>query len=102
MQKPKHHMLICASFRSGGTPQGVCYKKESLQLMQYLEEELSDRGMTDVMISTTGCLNICDRGPIIVVYPEGYWYGEITEEDQIDGILDALEEGKAKEEYLLT
>lgn len=102
MQKPKHHMLICASFRSGGAPQGVCYKKESLQLMQYLEEELSDRGMTDVMISTTGCLNICDRGPIIVVYPEGYWYGQITQEEQIDDILDALEEGEAKEEYLLT
>ncbi|ACF13491.1 ferredoxin, 2Fe-2S [Chloroherpeton thalassium ATCC 35110] len=102
MQKPKHHLLICASFRAGGTPQGICYKKESLQLMQYLEDELSDRGMTDVMISTTGCLNVCERGPIIVVYPEGYWYGQIENEEMIDEILDALEEGQAKEEYLLS
>lgn len=102
MQKPKHHFLICASFRAQGAPQGVCYKKESLQLMQYLEEQLADRGMTDSMISTTGCLSICERGPIIVVYPEGYWYGRIESEEMIDDILDALENGQAKEEYLLT
>ena len=52
------------------------------------------------MVSSTGCLKVCDRGPAMVVYPEGWWYGELTEE-RVDEILDALQEGKAVEEYLL-
>ncbi|NTW48571.1 MAG: (2Fe-2S) ferredoxin domain-containing protein [Chlorobiales bacterium] len=102
MEKPKHHILVCASFRAQGGPQGICHKKDALQLLQYMQEGLSDRGMIDVMISTTGCLNVCDRGPAMIVYPEGFWYGKIESEDMIDEILDALENGEAKEEYLLT
>ena len=36
----------------------------------------------------------------MVIYPQGYWYGEVTE-DKIDEILDALEEGGAAEDYLI-
>ena len=45
MTKPEKHILVCASFRLGGTPQGVCQKKGSTNLLGYLEGELSDRGM---------------------------------------------------------
>jgi (2Fe-2S) ferredoxin len=101
MQKPSKHIMVCASFRANGTPQGACAKKNSPDLLQYLESELSDRGMTDVMVSMTGCLKVCDRGPAMIVYPEGHWYGKI-DEAAIDSILDAMEQGKVAEEYLLT
>lgn len=101
MEKPKHHILVCASFRASGEPQGVCNKKGSLGFMQYLQEGLSDREMDDVVISMSGCLKVCDRGPAMIVYPEGYWYGKIESEDIIDDILDALAEGKAVEKYLI-
>lgn len=101
MQKPARHILVCASFRMAGTPQGACHKKDAISLLQYLEEGLSDRGMTDVMVSTTGCLKVCERGPAMIVYPDGHWYGKLNQ-DAIDTILDALAEGKIAPEFLLT
>ncbi len=71
-----------------------------MQLINYLEEELVDRGLNAV-VSSTGCLKLCEEGPIVVVYPQGYWYGNVTGQDVVDEILDALEEGKPAEAYLL-
>lgn len=99
MQKPDHHILVCASFR-GTEAKGKCIKKESMQLINYLEEELADRGL-NAIVSSTGCLKLCEEGPILVIYPQGYWYRNVNGENVVDEILDALEEGKPVEEYLL-
>jgi (2Fe-2S) ferredoxin len=84
-----------------GEPKGMCRNKNAVPLIQYLEEELVDRGMDEVLVSNTGCLKLCDRGPIMVIYPEGYWYGNV-DQAAIDEILDALEGGLAVQKYLLT
>jgi NADH:ubiquinone oxidoreductase subunit E len=76
MEKPEHHILVCASFRASGEPQGVCHKKGSTGFLPYIEGEILDRGM-DAMVSSTGCLKVCDRGPAMVVYPENIWYGKV-------------------------
>ncbi|MBE9169380.1 (2Fe-2S) ferredoxin domain-containing protein [Pleurocapsales cyanobacterium LEGE 06147] len=99
MQKPKHHIFVCASFRTKGEAQGICNRKNSTSLIQYLESELVDRGLDDVLVSSTGCMKLCDRGPVMMIYPDNYWYGEVDEE-AIDEILDALEEGQPAKEYL--
>jgi (2Fe-2S) ferredoxin len=101
MKKPKHHIFVCGSFRAAGDSQGVCSKKDSMQLLQYMERELSDRGLTDVVISSTGCLKVCDRGPAMVIYPENWWYGKIENESAIDEIIDALEAGRTADNYLI-
>ncbi|MFZ3210589.1 MAG: (2Fe-2S) ferredoxin domain-containing protein [Terriglobales bacterium] len=95
MEKPQHHILVCASFRVAGEAKGVCHRKESVSLLQYLETEIVDRNL-DARVSSTGCLKQCEHGPVMVVYPEGQWYGEVNEE-KIDEILNALEEGRAAE-----
>lgn len=100
MEKPKYHILVCASFRASGEPQGVCFKKGGIGFLQYLQEGLSDRDMNDAMVSITGCLKVCDRGPAMVIYPQNHWY-KIENEDAIDEILDALAQGKAAERYLI-
>ena len=99
MEKPQYHIFVCNSFRMSGEPQGVCNKKGAAQFLQYIEEEILDRGL-DAMVSATGCLKVCDRGPAMVIYPGGWWYGEL-DEGKIDEILDALEDGSPIEEYLL-
>ena len=101
MKKPKHHIFVCASFRAGGESQGVCNKKGGMQYVQYIENELSDRGMSDVIVSGTGCLKVCDRGPALVVYPENWWYGKVESTDAIDEILDSLESDAQAEKYLI-
>jgi len=99
MEKPSHHIFVCASFRTTGS-QGACHKKESNSLLQYLETELSDRDMNDVMVSSTGCLNRCEHGPVMIVYPEGHWYGSV-DEGKIDAVLDGLSEGTPAEGLLV-
>ena len=91
MEKPEHHIFVCMSFR-GLEPKGKCIKKNAPELLGYLESELADRGMDNVMVSSTGCLKLCENGPMVVVYPNGYWYPGVEGEDAIDAILDALEE----------
>ena len=100
MEKPKHHMLLCASFRVGGEPKGYCHKKGSTGLLQYIEEEVLDRGM-DVLLSTTGCLKQCETGPVVVISPDNIWYGGVENESAVDEILDALENGGTAEGLLL-
>lgn len=102
MKAPKHHILVCASFRASGAPQGVCHKKGSLGLLPYLQTELVDRGLTGVTVTATGCLNVCDRGPILVVQPENLWYGAVDTESAVDEILEALEAGVPAGPRLLT
>lgn len=99
--KPNTHILVCASFRAAGSPQGVCAKKGSQGLLAYLETELADRGMSDVAVTATGCMKVCERGPALVVYPQNRWYGGIEVEEQIDAILDAIESGAGAEEFIL-
>jgi (2Fe-2S) ferredoxin len=101
MTKPTMHILVCGSFRASGAPQGVCSKNGSQGLLAYLEAELADRGMDGVSVTATGCLHACDRGPILVVYPDNLWYGGVESEEAIDVILDSLESGNAAVGYEL-
>jgi (2Fe-2S) ferredoxin len=101
MEKPARHIFVCGSFRASGEPQGICNKKGSVGLLNYLEGELTDRGMTDVFVSLTTCLKVCDRGPAMVIYPDNIWYGGVESEDAIDEILDALEDGELAEAYVM-
>ncbi len=98
MEKPKHLICVCASFRAGGDPKGVCHKKGSVGHLPYIENEILDRGL-DAQVASTGCMKACDHGPVMVVYPEGFWYGGVEGEDAIDEILDALEDGGSADAY---
>ena len=85
-----------------GEPQGICHKKGSGDFLGYIENEILDRGMDGVVVSSTGCLKACEHGPVMVVYPENTWYGNVDSEDAVDAILDAIEDGDVAEDYLLT
>jgi (2Fe-2S) ferredoxin len=56
-------------------------------------EEIDERGLSgDVMVTNTGCFGICAKGPVVVVYPEGVWYGNVTADD-VEEIVDTHIEG---------
>ncbi|MDR0733871.1 MAG: (2Fe-2S) ferredoxin domain-containing protein [Dysgonamonadaceae bacterium] len=100
MKKPDFMILVCNSYRVAGDAQGACNKQGAASLVQYITEECADRGI-DAVVTTTACLSVCSQGPIVVVQPNNYWYGGI-DKDKVDEILDALEDGKAVEDYLIT
>ena len=99
MQKPKYHFFLCNSFRAGGDAQGACNRKGAADLLQYLQTEIADRGL-DAIVLTTSCLNVCEKGPLLVIYPQEWWYFGLTEE-KADQILDALETDQAVPELLM-
>ncbi|WP_419659027.1 2Fe-2S ferredoxin iron-sulfur protein [Desulfosarcina variabilis str. Montpellier] len=100
MEKPEHHIFVCASFRADGDGKGVCKKKGSMDLLPYIENEIIDRGL-NAQITSTGCMKACDHGPVMVIYPSGHWYGNVDSEDVVDEILDALEDGEVAESYTI-
>ena len=101
MDKPVTHIFVCASFRADGDPKGICHKKGSTDLLPYIENEILDRGM-DAQVSSTGCLKGCDHGPVLIVHPQGTWYGGVESEIIVDEILDALESQGIAEAYRIS
>lgn len=50
-------------------------------------KELGISGVGKVRINKAGCLDRCDQGPCLVIYPEGVWYTYVDQQD-IDEIID--------------
>ena len=98
MATPERMIICCQSFRAKGDPKGLCHKQTD-GFLQYIEEEIIDRGLDALVVATT-CLKQCESGPILVVQPENWWFKGVNSEEIIDEILDALEDGEACTEYL--
>lgn len=99
MGVPTYQILVCQSFRTSGEPKGICHKKTD-GFLQYLEEEILDRGL-DCLVTATGCLKQCDNGPAMVIQPKNWWFKGVDSEEAIDAILDGLEDGEPPAEYLI-
>jgi (2Fe-2S) ferredoxin len=53
-----------------------------------MKARAKELGIRGVRVNSAGCLDRCEFGPTIVIYPEGIWYRAETRED-IDEILEA-------------
>lgn len=82
----RHHVFCCINERPEGNPRGCCSRKGAMGLRNYMKGQAQKLGLDDVRINTAGCLDRCELGPTMVVYPEGVWYRAETRED-IDEIL---------------
>lgn len=82
MPKFKHHIFICTNQRPPENPRGSC-DPSGLGLLQLrFKKELAARGLkSGTRANKAGCLDQCEHGPTVVVYPEAVWYGGVTEED---------------------
>jgi (2Fe-2S) ferredoxin len=93
MQKPKYHIFVCTSSRANGQQKGFCHAKEGVDIMAKFMEEIAERDIGgEVFLSNTGCFGICEKGPVVVVYPDNVWYGSVTSDD-VTEILDQHIEG---------
>lgn len=93
MIQAKYHVFICTSCRINGQQKGYCYQKGSVDIVQAFMQEVEERELSgEVIINNTGCFGICEKGPIVVVYPEGVWYGNVQVED-VERIFDEHFEG---------
>jgi (2Fe-2S) ferredoxin/precorrin-6B methylase 2 len=80
MQPFHYHVFICDQKKPEGVP--CCPARGSAATIEALRKEVAARGLLDeVQITTCGSLGACERGPNIVVYPEGVWYSGVRPED---------------------
>jgi len=99
------HLFACTNRRPEGNPRGSCAGRGAEELRNHLKagaKRLGLEGKGGVRINSAGCLDRCELGPVMVIYPEGVWYGVHSVED-IDEILQVhLVEGGRVERLLLT
>ncbi|MTJ82968.1 MAG: (2Fe-2S) ferredoxin domain-containing protein [Telmatospirillum sp.] len=81
------HVFLCTNRRPDGHPRGSCAATGSERLRDYLKARAKELGLGDVRVNSAGCLDRCELGPVLVIYPEGVWYGFRTTDD-LDEILE--------------
>ena len=82
----RRHVFCCTNQRPDGHPRGCCKAKGSERLRNYMKARAKELGLADVRINVSGCLDRCELGPTMVIYPEGVWYTYRTTAD-LDEIL---------------
>jgi (2Fe-2S) ferredoxin len=84
----RHHVFFCTNQREDGSQ--CCGQCGAQGMRDHLKRRTKELGLTGhggVRVNTAGCLDRCDLGPVIVVYPEAVWYTYVDYED-IDEILE--------------
>lgn len=81
------HLFMCTNRRPDDHPRGSCGARNSEALRQYLREKMKDTGIENARANVAGCMDQCENGPVLVVYPEGVWYRAATTAD-IDRIVE--------------
>ncbi len=86
----KCYVLVCTFDRHGARKS--CEDGNGSEIRQLLKDEVRHRGWNkDVRVSKTGCLNLCGKGPNVMIQPQNIWFSDVKEKDVID-ILKAVEE----------
>ena len=82
----------------GGT---VCLALASGEVGAALEQALEQQGMhASVEMKTTGCPGLCDRGPLVTIYPQGIFYTKVKPEDCSEIISQTVKNGEIIEHLL--
>jgi (2Fe-2S) ferredoxin len=89
-EKPfyEHHVFFCMNAREDGRP--CCAARGAQAAQQHAKKRIKQMDMNGagkVRINQAGCLDRCEEGPVLVVYPEGTWYTYVDTSD-IDDIID--------------
>jgi len=89
MPKFERHIFVCCNVRDASSPRGCCDPAGQAELQKALKAKLAERGLKGrVRANKSGCLDQCEHGPNMVIYPEAVWYGGVRKED-LDEIVES-------------
>ncbi len=95
------HVFCCTNERPEDHPRGSCARRGSVALRDYMKKRAKELGLKRVRINSAGCLDRCELGPTLVIYPEGIWYRCESTAD-IDRVLEQhLQNGNRVEDLML-
>ena len=84
----KHHVFFCLNQRD--PPEKCCADAGAADLQKYAKDRVKKLGLAGkdgVRVNKAGCLDRCEEGPCVVVYPDNVWYTYVDRDD-IDEIVD--------------
>ena len=84
----QRHVFFCCNQRDDTRPS--CNAKGASELRDYAKKRVKELGLAGagkVRVNQAGCLDRCEEGPVIVVYPEAVWYTYVDRAD-IDEIIE--------------
>lgn len=84
----RYHLFFCVNRREDGS--ACCADHEAQAMRDYAKQRVKTLGLDGkggIRVNSAGCLDRCEEGPVIVVYPQGVWYTYVDRED-IDEIID--------------
>ncbi|MFZ5523559.1 MAG: (2Fe-2S) ferredoxin domain-containing protein [Pseudomonadota bacterium] len=93
------HVFFCVNQREDG--EACCSDHGSQKARDYVKNKVKELGISNrqnsIRINTSGCMDRCDEGPVVVVYPEGVWYTFVDESDLDEIIEEHLKNGRVVE-----
>ena len=98
----KHHIFVCINQRPKGDPRGCCADLGSVDLHGFFKKEVERLGLKGIIrANKAGCLDHCEYGPSIVIYPEGVWYWAGSKEDVTEIMERHIIKGELVERLLM-
>ena len=94
------HIFMCTNVRPEGPPRGCCSAGGSEKMRGYMREKARAMGIENIRCNAAGCLDRCELGPNMVIYPEGTWYHYENTQD-IDEILETHVKNGGRVERLM-
>jgi (2Fe-2S) ferredoxin len=102
MSRYQRHLFVCTNERPAGHPRGCCRTKNSERVRDLFKEEVKRLGIgSRVRAQQSGCLDACEYGVTVVIYPEGIWYGGVTPDDVREIVERTLVLGEVIERLLV-
>ena len=93
------HVFFCTNQRADGS--ACCNNHDAQKARDYVKDKVKQLGIAkpqnNIRINSAGCMDRCDEGPVIVVYPEGTWYTYVDERDLDEIIETHLKNGRIVE-----
>jgi (2Fe-2S) ferredoxin len=93
MQPFRYHVFACDQRKPEGVP--CCAGRGSGLVIEALRREIAAAGLTDVVqLTTCGSIGLCERGPNLIVYPEGIWYSGVSPADVPELVSEHFQHGR--------
>ncbi len=96
------HVFFCTNDREGGRQScQQCGAKDAREYVKQRCKALGIHGAGQVRINAAGCLDRCEQGPVLVIYPRETWYTYIDREDLDEIVERDLMQGQVVERLLI-
>ena len=100
----RKHLFFCTNQRADGAERPSCAQCGSPELRAWLKTRVKELGLAGpggVRVNIAGCLDRCELGPVLVVYPDATWYTYIDEDDLEEILQSHVIEGRPVERLRL-